>query len=92
MNEIDFVHRQNPEWLYIGNLMHREMDNVNMYVNAKDGFVLWMHKKAEMLRFKNLEESLNHLYLVYNKCYKEDGENKNYNNRKMNVYENIQLY
>ena len=92
MNERDLVHRQYPEWLYIGNFMHREMDNVNMYINSKDGTILWVHKNQEMQKFKTLEQSLSHIYAVYNVCYKKDGENKNYNNRKMNVYENIQLY
>ena len=92
MNERDLVHRQHPEWLFIGNLMHKEMDNVNMYINSKDGSIFWVHKNQEMQKFKTLEQSLSHIYTVYNVCYKKDGENKNYNNRKMNVYENIQLY
>ena len=92
MNDRDVIHRQYPEWLFVGNLMHRDMDNVNIYVNAKDGTFMWTHKNCEMLKFKNLEESLKHIYTVYDICYNKKGENKNYNNRKMNVYENIQLY
>ena len=92
MNDRDVIHRQYPEWLFVGNLMHRDMDNVNIYVNAKDGTVMWTHKNCELLKFKNLEESLKHIYTVYDICYNKKGENKNYNNRKMNVYENIQLY
>lgn len=92
MNEIDRFHLQNPEWLYIGNLLHRDMDNVNMYINSKNGMILWLHKNKELQSFNSLEDSLNHIYSVYNICYKKDGEHKNYNNRKMHVYENIQLY
>ena len=92
MNEMDRFHLQNPEWLYIGNLLHRDMDNVNMYINSKNGMILWLHKNKELQSFNSLEDSLNHIYSVYNICYKKDGEHKNYNNRKMHVYENIQLY
>jgi len=92
MNETNQFHKQHLELLYIGNFMHREMDNVNMYINVKNGSILWVHKKSEMLKFNTLEDSLNHLYAVYNDCYKKNGENKNYKNKKMNVYENIQLY
>lgn len=91
-NEYDLVHNNHKEWLYIGNLMHSDLDNVNMYINSKNGKVMWVHKGKEMIKFDTLEDALAHIYAVYNVCYNKHGENKNYNRRDMDVYENIQLY
>lgn len=82
----------NPVYLFIGNLMHSDYSNVNIYINKKTGYILWMHGSDIFNEFENIGKMLDHVLEFYEPHYKENGENKDYNNRKKNVYENIQLY
>lgn len=74
MNASDrFVH-DNPLYLYIGNLMHCDFDNVNLYVNKKTGYILWMHEGEIFKEFKTLDDMLEHILQYYEPHYKNDGE------------------
>ena len=92
MNSKSRFIRDNSVYLYIGNIMHRDLDNIDVYINRKTGYILWMHKNEIFKEFETIEKMLQHILEYYEPHYKENGENKNYNNRKKNVYENIQLY
>ena len=92
MNETDRFVRDNPSYLFIGNLMHHDMDNVNIYFNVTTGYILWIHKGEISKEFTSLVKMLEFIIDYYEPHYKLDGENVYYNNRKKNVYENIQLF
>lgn len=92
MNELDRFVADNPVYLYIGNLMHRDYDNVNIYINKKTGYILWLHKNEIFKEFESLDEMLNHIIEYYDNKYGLNGENLNYKNKSKNVYENVQLY
>lgn len=92
MNEIDRFAKDNPSYLYIGNLMHRDMNNVNIYFNVSTGYVLWMHKNEIFKEFSTLDLMLEYIIDYYEPHYGLSGENIDYDNRKKNVYENILLF
>ncbi|MGN1227604.1 MAG: hypothetical protein ACI4TX_03080, partial [Christensenellales bacterium] len=92
MNESKRFVLDNPIYLYIGNIMHRDYDNIEVYVNKETGYILWIHKNEIFKEFKSLSLMLDHIIDYYDSCYNSNGENVNYKNKNKNVYENIQLY
>ena len=92
MNETDRFVRDNPSYLFIGNLMHHDMDNVNIYFNVTTGYILWIHKGEISKEFTSLVKMLEFIINYYEPHDKSDGENVEYDNIKKNVYENIQLF
>lgn len=92
MNLINKFVINNPIYLYIGNIMHRDYDNINIFINKQTGYILWEHKNEIFKEFKNLNDMLDFIIEYYDSCYGTNGENLNYKNRNKNVYENIQLF
>ncbi len=91
-DEKDKISKTNSDLIFIGNIMHRDYDNINMYLNISNGKIIWYHKNEIIKAFNALDESLEHIISFYNDCYKINGEHRFYNDRSKNVYENIQLY
>lgn len=92
MNEMNEFVYNNPSYLFIGNIMHRDFDNIDIFVNKITGYLLWMHKSRIFKEFNSLNQMLDYIINYYDPFYNSKGENINFNDRKKNVYENIQLY
>ena len=62
--------------------MHRDYDNINIFINKRTGYILWEHKNEIFKEFKNLNDMLDFIIEYYDSCYGTNGENLNYKNKK----------
>ena len=91
LNQYDYYFNNNS-YLYIGNMMYFDYNNINIYINPIEDKILLIENNKLINQFETLSTFLNHLIEFYNSKYDFKGLNINYNDRKKHVYENTQLY
>lgn len=78
--------------LYIGNALHKDLDNINFYINLENGIVLGYHKGKIVRSWRSFGDFLSGMIMFYNSHYDDTGKNLHFKDPRMHVYENTQLY